>query len=87
MPKPNTGVTQAVLQGVAVAWGGDGCTPKLPAAYLKIDLGIVPGAQQSPEISNRFQDEVIERINKSHAEAQVGPKMRILDEIGTKRPG
>jgi hypothetical protein len=73
MPKQNIGVTQVVLQGVAV--GGGGHTPKFPAAYLKIDLGIVPGAQQSPEISNRFQDEVIERINKSHADAQVGAKM------------
>jgi hypothetical protein len=56
--------------------GGDGHTPKFPAAcYLRTDLGIVPGAQQFLEISNRFQDEVIERINKSHAEAQVGPKV------------
>jgi hypothetical protein len=40
-------------------------TPKYPAAYVKIDLGIVPGAQQSTEISNWLQDEIIAMINKS----------------------
>jgi hypothetical protein len=38
-------------------------------------LGIVPGSQQSPEISNRFQDEIIAMINKSHPEAKVDAKM------------
>jgi hypothetical protein len=61
-PKQDIGVTQIVLQGVAVNWAADGHTPKFPAAFLKVDLGIVPGAQQSPEISNWLQDEILARI-------------------------
>jgi hypothetical protein len=72
--KQGAGVTQIVLQGVAVNWA-DGCTPKFPAAHLKVDLGIVPGAQQSPEISNRLQDEVIARTKECNAEAQVDDKV------------
>jgi hypothetical protein len=52
-----------------------GYTPKFPAAFLKVDLGIVPGAQQSPEISNWLQDEVIARMKECNAEAQVDDKV------------
>jgi hypothetical protein len=38
-------------------------------------LGIVPGSQQSTEISNGFQDEIIAMINKSLPEAKVGAKV------------
>jgi hypothetical protein len=72
-PKPNIGVIQVVLQRASV--GGDGNIPKYPAAYLKIDLGIVPGSQQSTEISNWFQDETIAMTNKSLPEAKVDAKM------------
>jgi hypothetical protein len=55
---------------------GDGSNiPKYPAAYVKIDLGIVSGAQQSTEISNWLQDEIIALINKSLPEAKVGAKV------------
>jgi hypothetical protein len=63
-PKQGVGVTQIVLQRVAVNWAADGCTPKIPAAFLKVDLGIVPGAQQSPEISNWLQDEITAGIRE-----------------------
>jgi hypothetical protein len=43
---------------------------------LKIDLvGIVPGSQQSPEILNWFQDEIIAVINRSLPEEKVGAKI------------
>jgi hypothetical protein len=57
------------------AVGEGGYIPRYPAAYLKIDSGIVPGSQQSPEISNWFQDEIIAMINKSLPEAKVNAKM------------
>ena len=47
-PKQDAGAAQIALQRVAVNWATDGCTPKSLAAFLKVDLGIVPGAQQSP---------------------------------------
>jgi hypothetical protein len=74
-PKPNIGVIQVVLQRASV--GDDGNISKYPAAYLKIDLGIVPGSQQSTEISNWFQDEIIAMImiNKSLPEAKVDAKV------------
>jgi hypothetical protein len=55
--------------------GDESNIPKYPAAYVKIDLGIVPGSQQSTEISNWFQDEIIAMINRSLPEAKVGAKM------------
>jgi hypothetical protein len=55
-PGPNLGIIQIVLGRAPV--GEDGNIPKCPAAYMKLDLGIVPGAQQSTEILNWFQDEV-----------------------------
>ena len=36
--------------------GEDANIPKYPAAYIQMDLGIVPGAQESTLISNWFQD-------------------------------
>ena len=72
-PKPNIGAIQVVLQRVPV--GGGGNIPKCPAAYLKIDLEIVPGSQQSTGISNWFQDEIIAVINRSLPEAKVRAKM------------
>jgi hypothetical protein len=57
-PKQDIGVTQIVLQRAAVNWATDGNTPKFPAAFLKVEVGIVPGAQQSPVISNWLQDEI-----------------------------
>ena len=55
--------------------GEDGNTPKFPAAYMKLDLGIVPGAQQSTDISNWLQDEIIAVLNRSHAGANINAKM------------
>jgi hypothetical protein len=46
-PGPNIGVIQIVLGRAAV--GGDGNIPKFPATYMELDLGIVPGAQQSTD--------------------------------------
>jgi hypothetical protein len=63
-PKQDIGVTQVVLQRVAVNWATDGHTPKFPAAFLKVDLGNGPGAQQSPEISNWLQDEILARTKE-----------------------
>ena len=45
-------------------WATDGISPNFPAAFLKADLGIVPGAQQSPVISNWLQDEILARIKE-----------------------
>jgi hypothetical protein len=55
--------------------GEEGNIPKFSAAYIKLDLVIVPGAQQSTEISNWLQDEVIAMLNKSHPEANIDAKM------------
>jgi hypothetical protein len=61
-----------VLQRAAVNWTTDGNTPKFPAAFLKVEVGIVPGAQQSPVISNWLQDEILARIKEcSSAESMV----------------
>jgi hypothetical protein len=73
-PKPNIGVIQVVLQRAPVL-GDESNIPKYPAAYVKIDLGIAPGSQQSTEISNWLQDEIIAVINKSLPEAKVGAKV------------
>jgi hypothetical protein len=67
------GVIQIVLGRSPV--GEDGNIPKYPAAYMKLDLGIVPGAQQSIEISNWFQDEVIAMINRAHPDAHIDAKV------------
>ena len=42
---------------------------------MKLDLGIVPGAQQPTEMSNWFQDEVIAVINKAHPDAHIDSKV------------
>jgi hypothetical protein len=68
-PGPNQGVAQLVMGRAPV--GGDAITPKYPAAYIQMDLGIVPGAQESTLISNWFQDEIIAAMNKAHSEANV----------------
>ena len=39
--------------------GEDGWEPSYPAAFLLPTLGTIPGAQQSMEIANMMQDEVI----------------------------
>jgi hypothetical protein len=52
--------------------GDGGHNPKFPAGHVKLDLGIVPGAQQSTEISNWLQDEVIAVVNRAHLGDQVG---------------
>jgi hypothetical protein len=72
-PKPSIGVIQVVLQRAPV--GDESNIPKYPAAYVKNDLGIVPGAQQSTEISNWLQDEIIAMINKSLPEVKSDAKM------------
>jgi hypothetical protein len=56
--------------------GEDAIIPKCPAAYIQIqmDLGIVPGAQESTIISNWFQDEIIAAMNKAHSEANIDAK-------------
>ena len=38
---------------------------------MKLDLGVVPGAQQPTGISNWIQDEVIKMMNKAHPGGQV----------------
>jgi hypothetical protein len=43
--------------------GEDGWEPSYPAAFLLPALGTIPGAQQSMEIANMMQDEVIRRLN------------------------
>ena len=43
--------------------GEDGWEPSYPAAFLLPTLGIIPGAQQSMEIANMMQDEVIRLMN------------------------
>jgi hypothetical protein len=43
-PGPNQGVAQLVIGRAPV--GGDAAIPKYPAAYIQMDLGIVPGAQE-----------------------------------------
>ena len=40
--------------------------PRHPAAFLQLDLGIVPSAQESATISNRLQDHVIEMLQKAY---------------------
>jgi hypothetical protein len=55
--------------------GGDGNIPKYPAAYMKMDLGIVPGAQQSTGIANWLQDEIIAMLSRSHEEANINAKV------------
>jgi malonyl CoA-acyl carrier protein transacylase len=72
-PGPGLGVTQIVLGRASV--GEDGKIPKYPAAYMKLDLGIVPGAQQSTESFNWLQDEIIAMTNKSRPEAHVDAKL------------
>jgi hypothetical protein len=42
---------------------------------MKLELGIVPGAQQSTEISNWLQDEIIAMISKSHPGAHIDAKV------------
>jgi hypothetical protein len=54
--------------------GEDPNTPKYPSAYIQMDLGIVPGAQESTAISNWFQDEIIAAVNKAHSEANIDAK-------------
>jgi hypothetical protein len=71
--KPNLGVIQVVLGRAPV--GEDGNIPKFPAAYMEVDLGIVPGAQQSTDISNWLQDEIIAVLNRPHAEANINAKV------------
>jgi hypothetical protein len=56
-PGPNQGVVQLVMGRAPV--GEDAIIPKYPAPYIQMDLGIVPGAQESTIISNWFQDEII----------------------------
>jgi hypothetical protein len=72
-PGPSLGVIQIVLGRASV--GEDGNIPKCPAAYMKLDLRIVPGAQQSTEISNWLQDEVIAVISRSHPDAHIDSKV------------
>ena len=55
--------------------GEEGNIPKFSAAYMKLDLVIVPGAQQSTEISNWLQDEVIAVISRSHPDAHIDSKV------------
>jgi hypothetical protein len=43
--------------------GEDGWEPSYPTAFLLPTLGTIPGAQQSMEIANMMQDEVIRRLN------------------------
>jgi hypothetical protein len=46
--------------------GEDTAIPRHPAAYLQLDLGIVPSAQESTTIANRLQDHVIEMLQKAY---------------------
>jgi hypothetical protein len=39
--------------------GGGSWEPSYPAAFLSPTLGVVPGAQQTMEIANLMQDEVL----------------------------
>jgi hypothetical protein len=55
--------------------GGDGNIPKFPAAHMELDLGIVPGAQQSTVISNWLQDEITAVLSKSHPDAHIDVKV------------
>jgi hypothetical protein len=48
--------------------GADGWDPSYPAAFLLPTLGIVPGAQQSMEIANMMQDEVLRIMNADDPE-------------------
>jgi hypothetical protein len=64
-PGPNQGVVQLVMGRAPV--GGDAALPKYPAAHIQMDLGIVPGAQESTAISNWFQDGIIAAMNGAYA--------------------
>jgi hypothetical protein len=53
--------------------GEDGWEPSYyPAAFLLPTLGTVPGAQQSMEIANMMQDEVIRLMNADDHEREDG---------------
>jgi hypothetical protein len=59
-PKDNVGVVTFVV-GRELVGKGD-WTPRFPAAYLKITVGVVPAAQQSTEIANMLQEKVLRRL-------------------------
>jgi hypothetical protein len=63
-PKQNAGVVQLVVGRAPV--GEDAALPRYPAAYLQLDLGIVPGAQESTIISNWLQDDIIAALQAAH---------------------
>jgi hypothetical protein len=71
-PGPNLGVVQLVVGRAPV--GGDAALPKCPTAYMQMDLGIVPGAQESTAISNWFQDDIIAALNEAHPEENIDAK-------------
>jgi hypothetical protein len=75
LSRPPSRTPAAPPRGRAGTQGTGSGHPKCPAAYVKFYLGIVSGAQQSTEISNWFQDEIIAMANKSLPEAKVGAKV------------
>jgi hypothetical protein len=50
--------------------GGGSWEPRFLTAHLEVSLGVVPGKQQSMEIANALQDEVIRRLGVVETEAQ-----------------
>jgi hypothetical protein len=58
--------------------GGGYWEPRFLTAHLEVSLGVVPGKQQSIEIANALQDEVIRRLGMVETEAQYTESSRTL---------
>jgi hypothetical protein len=54
-PGPSQGAVQLVMSRAPV--GEEEALPKYPKAHIQMDLGIVPGAQESTAMPNWFQDD------------------------------